>query len=705
MQEPSSGQIICAKDTKLERVRAALAEQRRLVYTHPELKAALTRARTDNYLYLPNGGNLGDALLNLGGFQLLRSLNWSPRIVASYQPDDLVGIRGVVLAGGGNWREGYYESHARHLRPFLEAGGKLIVLPSSFEGFISYFSKYASQVILFARERTSLDHLTAVPELQERVFLCPDLAFAVEHPRFQALAERRGDGTLYALRTDVEANGLYVPPGNFDISALWNGQAWASESACLEPIRAAGELISQYDIVHTDRLHISILSAMLGRTVVMKPNSYFKNRGVYEYSLSTLPNVTFWEQVGNDSEASERRMDSDTKRIDLVEQQMLALAKLRREYFEPEITRLQSVVADLEKQRSETLLPEIERLQSEISSLEGQSERALADRQDTPSASEQQLALKAEFDDLTLKYEAACAEVAKLEAISSHRLGADVQDMEAQLSAAQQALCSQAAMIEALQAQLDEIKIANSNLENEYQASLSRGLSLESSLNAALETLKGSEKTRLEILQPEVMRLRKSVESLEAKQELQQMRSRIMAYADMLRVSNRELAALESKLEAAEVLRSTWYVPEIERLSRIVGEYVALKQDWFEPELEARSARIQTLTEEHARLQESLAEEVSRATQLVTQCSVLEHEVRRLCEEKRGWFEPQLASRATRISQLEEAVQTYEATKTDWFEPKIIELSERIADLEQRNADLESRHRERRLPWWRRALK
>ncbi|UIY43252.1 polysaccharide pyruvyl transferase family protein [Methylobacterium radiotolerans] len=656
-------------------------------------------------MYLPNGGNLGDALLNIGGYQLLRSLNWAPRVVANYQPDDLIGVRGVVLAGGGNWKEGYYESHVRHLRSFLEAGGKLIVLPSSFDGFISYFSKYASQITLFARERTSLGHLIAVPELKERVFLCPDLAFAVEHPRFQALAERRGDGTLYALRTDVEAKGLCVPPENFDISSLWNGQAWASESACLEPILAASELISQYDIVHTDRLHISILSAMLGRTVVMKPNSYFKNRGVFEYSLSTLPNVTFWEQLGSDSEASEERVDSDTKRNELVEQQLLALAKLRREYFEPEISRLQTVVADLERQRSETLLPEIERLRSEMSRLEGQNERAVAIEQDTPSASNQQFALKAEFDDLTLKYEAACAEIAKLEAISSNRTSADIQDMETQLSAAQRTLCSQAEFIGELQTQLEQIKVANSNLENDYQASLSKGLSLETSLNAALEKLENSEKTRLEILEPEVRRLRKSVESLEAKQDLQQTRSRIMAYADMLRISSREVSTLESKLEAAEALRSTWYVPEIERLSRIVEEYAALKQNWFDPELQARSARIQILTEEYNILQNSLTEEVSRVTQLSTQCLALEQEVGRLCEEKRDWFEPQLASRAARISQLEETVRTYEATKTEWFEPKLTELSERISDLERRNADAESRLRERDLRWWKRVLK
>jgi exopolysaccharide biosynthesis predicted pyruvyltransferase EpsI len=45
--------------------------------------------------------------------------------------------------------------------------------------------------------------------------------------------------------------------------------------------------------VFTDRLHVGIFSAILGKETYLYPNSYFKNKGVYEYSLRKFPNVKF----------------------------------------------------------------------------------------------------------------------------------------------------------------------------------------------------------------------------------------------------------------------------------------------------------------------------------------------------------------------------------------------------------------------------
>ena len=46
--------------------------------------------------------------------------------------------------------------------------------------------------------------------------------------------------------------------------------------------------------VYTDRLHVAILAAILGKKTSLYPNSYHKNRGVFEYSLSNYPNVVFY---------------------------------------------------------------------------------------------------------------------------------------------------------------------------------------------------------------------------------------------------------------------------------------------------------------------------------------------------------------------------------------------------------------------------
>ena len=51
--------------------------------------------------------------------------------------------------------------------------------------------------------------------------------------------------------------------------------------------------IDQFASVRTDRLHVAIAAAMLGKTVELYDNSYYKNRAVFDFSLSSLLNVRF----------------------------------------------------------------------------------------------------------------------------------------------------------------------------------------------------------------------------------------------------------------------------------------------------------------------------------------------------------------------------------------------------------------------------
>jgi exopolysaccharide biosynthesis predicted pyruvyltransferase EpsI len=45
--------------------------------------------------------------------------------------------------------------------------------------------------------------------------------------------------------------------------------------------------------IYTDRLHGAILGSILKKDVTFYENSYHKSRGVYEYSLTDLPNIEF----------------------------------------------------------------------------------------------------------------------------------------------------------------------------------------------------------------------------------------------------------------------------------------------------------------------------------------------------------------------------------------------------------------------------
>jgi exopolysaccharide biosynthesis predicted pyruvyltransferase EpsI len=57
--------------------------------------------------------------------------------------------------------------------------------------------------------------------------------------------------------------------------------------------------INTVDIVVTDRLHVGIMSAILGKQVFLIDNSYGKLSGVYHNSMTGMPNVRFVQSVSS----------------------------------------------------------------------------------------------------------------------------------------------------------------------------------------------------------------------------------------------------------------------------------------------------------------------------------------------------------------------------------------------------------------------
>ena len=53
-------------------------------------------------------------------------------------------------------------------------------------------------------------------------------------------------------------------------------------------------IVSSFTKINTNRLHVAIMGALYGREVNLYPNSYYKNKEVYEYSIKNkFSNVKF----------------------------------------------------------------------------------------------------------------------------------------------------------------------------------------------------------------------------------------------------------------------------------------------------------------------------------------------------------------------------------------------------------------------------
>lgn len=110
---------------------------------------------------------------------------------------------------------------------------------------------------------------------------CHDMAFFLT-PQ----AGGAGRGTGFMFRYDREApEGQQIPRGNVDLSAKGRTET---------PVQGFLDRIAKYETIHTNRLHVGIGAALLGRRTHLYANGYFKNRAIFESSLKPyFPKVTF----------------------------------------------------------------------------------------------------------------------------------------------------------------------------------------------------------------------------------------------------------------------------------------------------------------------------------------------------------------------------------------------------------------------------
>ncbi len=274
--------------------------------------------------YVSNPGNLGDALITAG---LLCGLGraWPRHVPASkYTGDERV----IVYAGGGNL-VGLYDDCERVIEHFLRhEGGTFVLLPHTVRKCDSLIRRLDSRFTLYLRDLPSHEYVTSLNS-RVKCHLAHDLALMLDRGqaaqlmaqvpirlatsllrpggrfrhftraihRFHRLAPRSLE--VHLFREDAEARDTANGPSAlasdaFDLSALYV----SPYRTCHEILLAAGLLlrfINRYDTIHTDRLHVSIAAAILGKRVMLHDNCYGKNQDVFRMSLSARPgfNVSF----------------------------------------------------------------------------------------------------------------------------------------------------------------------------------------------------------------------------------------------------------------------------------------------------------------------------------------------------------------------------------------------------------------------------
>lgn len=277
------------------------------------------------FYYWPNHGNIGDLLIAEATRQYFSRLGLKWRSFDPTAPPS--GNINLVYGGGGRFSS-HWRGPVGGIAPLVsESICTCVILPHSFNGVAEELSKFDERHILFCRERRSYEYVRRV-SVRSQVYMANDMALlykpwsqvypelevcntpASEDSRTQqewlngmgsarmSLMVQRAavsvPGTkrriAFLLRTDAEKSSSYDTKAAYDISAEWNGNCVATKFSG-DMINAFAGALNQVDVVVTDRLHVSIMSMLLGKEVFMLDNDYGKLSAVYDYSLAQVSSV------------------------------------------------------------------------------------------------------------------------------------------------------------------------------------------------------------------------------------------------------------------------------------------------------------------------------------------------------------------------------------------------------------------------------
>ena len=281
------------------------------------LAEALAPLAGQEVLFLPNPGNAGDNLIAVGAMHFFKAIGLKPKMVPY---DGTYPDANLIFGGGGNFIELYGDVRDFFLRN-KDSARSIILLPHTVRGNEDLLAELGGNCTLFAREASSEAHLrehvraASVRRGHDMAFFCDLEAVKrgpTERPGLDDLrslllwkakvARRRllwrGTGSpdgriLNSFRDDAEKTNISLPCGNVDLSYRYQYFQDMSLFMSERIVRALLKAIEPYETVRSNRLHIVILAAMMGKQVEAFDNSYGKVGDVCRASLNGLVNVRF----------------------------------------------------------------------------------------------------------------------------------------------------------------------------------------------------------------------------------------------------------------------------------------------------------------------------------------------------------------------------------------------------------------------------
>jgi GT2 family glycosyltransferase len=236
-------------------------------------RARLRQSVADGpFTFIRSVGNTGDLLIDAGTRRLFAGLAWREVPLARIERES---GGTAIVAGGGAWCGPFHEL-LPPLLPYLESRfDRVVILPSSFDVSVESVRRALSRTraLVFAREEESFSLIRDICNAD----LADDCAFFFDYEPYRHDPEP--GSVLDAFREDAESASGFLPGNNEDISVTrphLDDWLWT---------------IARRETIRTDRAHVMIAGAMLGRRVEYRSSAYHKLPAIARFSLAGFPVV------------------------------------------------------------------------------------------------------------------------------------------------------------------------------------------------------------------------------------------------------------------------------------------------------------------------------------------------------------------------------------------------------------------------------
>ena len=251
------------------------------------IRGLFEKYRAKRFLFIQPGGNFGDYLIYAGATKIAKEfeVNYFEVAYGKFLNTSLNGFDVAYIHGSGGFNPWWSGTPIKVLQRLLSSfKGIVIVGPSSFHADSEFLHAWiktaietntANRVILFARELPSFNFLVQNLANPIEIGLDHDTALNLTRNDFFKKQPKR-KYPLTILREDKE--GLKVDTESNFFVRIDPALYCRSFPHWLEVHDKAVEICS-------NRLHSAILGTVLGIPTTLLPNSYHKNRSVWEFSL------------------------------------------------------------------------------------------------------------------------------------------------------------------------------------------------------------------------------------------------------------------------------------------------------------------------------------------------------------------------------------------------------------------------------------